>query len=168
MTAEKYHIAQINIGRMLAPLESPVMTDFVAQLDEINALADASPGFIWRFQTEEGNATYLRPYDDDLIIVNFSVWESVEQLKDYVYRGAHNQVMKRRREWFEKFDGMFLALWWVKDGHIPTIFEAKQRLDHLHKNGASEFAFTFKQIFKPTGREFETLNPITLNPCPTL
>ena len=145
----KFHLAQINIGRLLAPLSDPLIADFVAQLDEINALAERSPGFVWRLQTPEGNATDLRPYEDDRIIVNLSVWESIEQLKDYVYRSAHTEVMKRRREWFEKFDGTFLALWWVDVGHLPTVEEAKQRLDHLYKHGESEFAFSFKKTFPP-------------------
>lgn len=145
----KFHIAQINLGRLLAPLDDPIIADFVARLDEINALAERSPGFVWRLQTEEGNATDLRPYDDERILVNMSVWESIEQLKDYVYCSAHTEVMKRRREWFEKFDGVFLALWWVEAGHIPTVEEAKQRLDHLYQRGESEFAFSFKINFPP-------------------
>ncbi|MGE0886980.1 MAG: DUF3291 domain-containing protein [Blastocatellales bacterium] len=145
----KFHLAQINIGRLLAPLDDPLIADFVALLDEINALAERSPGFVWRLQTGEGNATDLRPFDDDRIIVNMSVWESVEQLKNYVYHSAHTNVLKRRQEWFEKFDGAFLALWWVKAGHLPAVEEAKQRLDHLYKHGESEFAFSFKKTFPP-------------------
>src|SRR5437764_12558909 len=99
------HIAQVNIARMHAPLDDPVMAGFVARLAEINALADRSPGFVWRLQTEEGDATYLRPYDDDRILLNLSVWESVEQLKRYVYRRPHGAVMRRRRQWFEQFKG---------------------------------------------------------------
>lgn len=145
----KHHIAQVNIARMLAPLDDPQMADFIARLNEVNALADASPGFVWRLQAEEGNATYLRPYEDDRILFNMSVWESIEQLKEYVYRSAHAEVMKRRREWFEKFDGAYMAVWWIEAGYIPTIEDAKQRLDHLYKHGESEFAFSFKKTFPP-------------------
>ena len=113
MTASKYHLAQVNIGRMLAPIDDPVMAEFVAALDRINALADATPGFVWRFQTEEGDATALRPYDDEMIIVNFSVWETIEALQKYVYHSAHAEVMKQRRQWFEKFEGIYMVLWWV-------------------------------------------------------
>ncbi len=144
-----YNIAQVNIARMRAPLEDAMMAGFVSLLDEINALADRSPGFVWRLQTESGNATYLRPYEDERILFNLSVWQSLEQLKDYVYRSAHGAVLRQRHEWFEKFDGMYMALWWIKAGHIPTVDEAKQRLEYLRKHGASAQAFTFKQSFPP-------------------
>lgn len=150
----KFHLAQVNIARMVAPLESETMAGFVVRLDEINSLADKSEGFIWRFQTEDGNATYLRPFDDDLILFNLSVWESIEALKDYVYRSLHGEVLKQRREWFEKFDGYFMALWWIKAGEIPTVEEAKERLAHLQKHSETPFAFTFKKIFPPNQTDF--------------
>ncbi len=131
------------------------MADFVARLDEINALADRSPGFVWRLQTDVGNATYLRPYDDDRILFNLSVWQSVEQLKEYVYKSAHAAVMRNRHEWFEKFDGMYMALWWIRAGHIPSVGEARQRLDHLRVNGESVHAFTFRRPFPPTEKAVE-------------
>jgi heme-degrading monooxygenase HmoA len=140
------HIAQVNIARMRAPLDSDVMAGFVARLDEINALADGAPGFVWRLQTGEGNATYLRPYDDDRILFNLSVWESIEALKAYVYKTAHAELLRQRRDWFEQFDGAFAALWRVPAGHIPTIDEAKERLAHLHAHGPSDFAFTFRSL----------------------
>jgi uncharacterized protein DUF3291 len=148
-----FHLAQVNIARMLAPLEDPLMAGFVARLDEINALADRSPGFVWRLQTEAGNATYIKPYEDDRILFNLSVWESVERLKEYVYHSAHSGVMRGRSQWFEKFDGPYMALWWVKAGHIPTVEEAKERLDHLREHGDSEFAFSFKRIYAPQAYE---------------
>lgn len=141
------HLAQINIARARAPLDDPLLAEFVAALDEINALADGSPGFVWRLQTADGDATALRPYDDGRIIVNLSVWESFESLKAFVYRGAHADVMRRRGEWFEKFDGFYLALWWIDAGHIPTVEEAKERLEELNREGASERAFPFQQAF---------------------
>ena len=141
-----HHIAQVNIARMKAPLDSPVMTGFVSRLEEINALADGAAGFVWRLQTPEGNATYLRPYDDERIIFNLSVWESVETLKQYVYRTAHAELLRDRRSWFEQFDGAMLAMWWVPAGHIPDIDEAKERLAHLEQHGPSPFAFTFRTI----------------------
>ncbi|MBK9926989.1 MAG: DUF3291 domain-containing protein [Anaerolineales bacterium] len=143
----KYHIAQINIGRILAPIDDPLMAEFVAQLPAINALADASPGFVWRLQTEAGDATNVKVYDDDRIIVNLSVWESIESLREYAYRSQHTGVMKYRTKWFEKFDGPYMALWWVPAGHIPTLEEGKERLDHLRKNGNSPHAFLFKNVF---------------------
>lgn len=167
MTSPLYHLAQVNIARMRAPLDDPLMADFVARLDEINALADRSPGFIWRLQSEGGEApaTYLRPYDDDRILFNLSVWESIEQLKGYVYTTAHGEVMRKRREWFDKFEGMYQALWWVKAGHIPAVAEAKQRLEYLEAHGESAHAFTFKRSFPPTESELEEFIVPPLNPC---
>lgn len=147
------HIAQANIGRMKAALEDPVMTGFVVRLDEINALAELSPGFVWRLQTAEGNATYLRPYDDDRILFNMSVWESVEQLKRYVYYTAHVELLRQRQAWFEKFSGAHTALWWIPKGHVPGIDEAKKRLAHLEVQGPTAFAFTFKNPF-PADEQF--------------
>jgi hypothetical protein len=139
-----HHIAQVNIARARAPLDSDAMQSFVARLDEINALADAAPGFVWRLKSEQGPSSYLRPYDDDRILFNLSVWSSIEALKDYVYRTAHAEVLRQRRDWFEPFDGVFLAMWWVPAGHIPSIDEAKERLANLEAQGPSAFAFTFR------------------------
>ena len=144
-----HHLAQVNIARMRAPRDSPVMADFVAQLDAINALAEASPGFVWRLQGEGNDATSLHPFDDDFIIVNMSVWESLEDLRAYVYKSAHTAAMRRRREWFEQFEGAFMALWWVEAGHIPTVDEAKERLQQLEAHGPTADVFTFKQSFAP-------------------
>ena len=143
----QFHLAQINIGRMKAPLDDPIMAGFMTRLDDLNALADSSPGFVWRLQTDEGNATYLRPYDDERIIVNMSVWESLTQLKAYVYHTAHAELMRQRQNWFEKFAGSYMALWWVPVGHIPGMDEAKKRLAHLEKHGPTPFAFTFAKPF---------------------
>jgi len=144
-----YHLAQLNIGRILAPLDSPQLAGFMARLDEINALAEAAPGFVWRFQTEDGNATALRPYEDDRILVNFSVWTSAESLHAFVYRTVHVEVMRQRRQWFEQMDQTFLVLWWVPVGHRPTVQEAVERLDHLRRQGPTSYAFTFQQRFAP-------------------
>ncbi|HEY1242351.1 MAG TPA: DUF3291 domain-containing protein, partial [Bryobacteraceae bacterium] len=134
---------------MRAPLDDELMAGFVARLEEINALADGSPGFIWRLQTSGGDATYLRPYDDDRILFNMSVWETVDALRNYVYRTAHRELLRQRHEWFEKFAGVFVALWWVPAGHVPGVDEAKKRLAYLEAHGPTEFAFTFKTIFEP-------------------
>lgn len=146
-TASGHHLAQVNIARMLAPLDSPVMAGFVARLDEINALADRDPGFVWRFQSETGNATYLRPYDDDRILFNLSVWSSPDALKTFVYRGDHARVMAQRAQWFEHLTEAMLALWWIPTGHQPTVEEAKARLEHLRAHGPTAHAFTFRQSF---------------------
>ena len=146
-SASPWHLAQVNIARMLAPLDSPVMAGFVAKLDEFNALADRSPGFVWRFQSESGNATYLRPYDDDRIIFNLSVWQTPDHLKAYVYRTGHADMIRQRQQWFEHRDEAILALWWIPAGHLPAVDEAKNRLAHLRQHGATAHAFSFRQIF---------------------
>ena len=143
-----HHLAQVNIARMKAPLDDPLMAGFVARLDEINALADRSPGFVWRLQTPEGDATALRPYDDDRILFNMSVWESVEALHDYVYRTAHAELFRQRQSWFDKFDGAYATLWWIAAGHVPSVEEAKERLAHLEKHGPTPLAFGFKSVFR--------------------
>lgn len=149
-----YHIAQINIARMLAPIDDPSMADFVAQLAPVNALADQSPGFVWRLQSESGDATSIQIYDDDMIIINLTVWESVEALREYVYRSAHHAVLRDRKRWFEKFDGPYYALWWVTAGHLPSPEEGKERLDYLRQHGDSAYAFSFRTVFqKPSEGE---------------
>jgi hypothetical protein len=144
----KFELAQLNIAVMKAPLESPQMADFVANLDRINALAEAAPGFVWRLQTEEGDATALRPLGDN-VLVNMSVWRDAAALNRYVYRSAHVEVMRRRKEWFERMGDASLVLWWVPQGHRPTLDEAKQRLDLLRAQGPSPRAFTFRAAFPP-------------------
>jgi hypothetical protein len=161
----QFHLAQVNIARMKAPLESPLLTDFVSRLAEINALADHSEGFVWRLQTPEGDATYLRPYDDDLILVNLSVWETADALKRYVYRTAHAELLRDRRKWFEQFAGVYVALWWVPAGHMPGVDEAKRRLAHLEEHGPSQFAFTFKTIHPPDEEYIATIDWSMFAPC---
>jgi hypothetical protein len=145
------HIAQVNIGRTHAPIDDPSMAGFVARLDEINALAEISPGFVWRLKTDYGNATSLQPYDDDRILINLSVWESPEHLTQFVYRSAHAKVMRQRKSWFERFNGIYMALWWVAPGYPPTIAEAKERLAYLQLHGETEFAFSFTRQFPAPG-----------------
>ncbi len=142
-----YHVAQLNVGRLLAPLDAPEIAEFVAALDAVNALADAAPGFVWRLQDDEGNATSFRPFDDDTLLVNLSVWESIDALADFTYRTMHRDVLRRRGEWFTKLAGAHLVLWWVPAGHIPSLQEAKERLDLLRDRGPTPDAFTFRTRF---------------------
>ncbi|HMK31564.1 MAG TPA: DUF3291 domain-containing protein [Terriglobales bacterium] len=144
-----YHLAQINIGRIVAPLDDPVMADFVANLEPINALAEASPGFVWRFQTAEGDATAVRPYQDDRILINFSVWADLASLRDFVFKSQHAEVMRRRREWFERLTDLYAALWWVPAGHQPSVAEAIGKLAYLKEHGPSPEAFTFRDLYPP-------------------
>jgi hypothetical protein len=165
----KYHLAQVNIGRIKTPLDHPTMSGFMKRLDELNALADRSPGFVWRLQTGEGNATYFRPYDhDDRILLNMSVWESIESLKNYVYRTSHADLLRQRHEWFEKFAGTYAALCWVPHGHRPSLDEAKQRIAYLDQHGPTEFAFTFKTTFPPNEEFQKGINWSAFRPCPAL
>ena len=144
----RYHLAQVNVGRMRAPIDDPIMEGFRSQLDSINALADRAPGFVWRLQTADGNATAIRPYAHDVLMaINMSVWESLEALQQYVYRSAHVGPLRDRKRWFEPLDGPILALWWVPTGHLPTVDEATERLAHLAQHGPSPAAFTFRSPF---------------------
>ena len=147
--AGKHHLAQVNIARMRAPLDDPLMADFVANLDRINAVADDAPGFVWRLQTDEGDATALRVFDDAYLIINMSVWVSIEALFEYAYASDHVEVFRRRGEWFSKLDTPHMALWWVPAGHTPTVEEAKVRLEYLLTEGPTPEAFTFKKRFTP-------------------
>ncbi|MGV9661640.1 DUF3291 domain-containing protein [Nocardia niigatensis] len=144
------HLAQLNIGRMVAPEGDPRVAEFFTALDEINAVADSSPGFVWRMvDGESNNATSLRPYDDPHMLVNMSVWESRNALFDYVYRSGHLEFVRRRREWFVPLREVFTVLWWVPAGTLPTLADAMARLDHLRENGPTPYAFTFRQGFEP-------------------
>jgi hypothetical protein len=153
----RWHLAQLNIGRVRAPMTDPLMAGFVAELEPVNALADSAPGFVWRLQTEAGDATAIRPYNDDTILINMSVWETVEALKEFVYRTHHADVMRQREKWFERFDTYFIVLWWIPAGTVPTVLEAKLRLDHLRQHGESPHAFSFKKAFPPPGESSEAV-----------
>ena len=141
------------------------MAGFVQRLEEINVLADASPGFVWRLQTDEGNATYLRPFEDERLLLNMSVRESVEALRQYVYHSTHRELLRKRHAWFERFESAYTALWWVPAGHIPGIVEAKRRIAHLDAHGPMQFAFTFQTVF-PIDEEYQQgIDWSSFQPC---
>lgn len=142
----QYDLAQLNVAYLLEPLESPALKDFVDNLDRINALSEASPGFVWRLQTDDGDATAIRPFGEDCI-VNLSVWQDVESLHNYVFRSAHIEIMRRRKEWFSRVKDATVVLWWVPRGHLPSVEEAKARLEQLRDHGPTPDAFTFKRSF---------------------
>jgi hypothetical protein len=151
-----YHLAQVNIGRLVAPLDSRELAGFVAGLEPVNALADAAPGFVWRLQTEDGNATSVRAFEWDEagsagVLVNMSVWESVEALAAFVYGGPHLAVLRRRREWFERMRESHSALWWVPAGVRPATADAEDRIRRLRTDGPTPAAFTLQQHFPPPG-----------------
>ncbi|HWF47228.1 MAG TPA: DUF3291 domain-containing protein [Bryobacteraceae bacterium] len=147
-----WHLAQINIGRLVAPLDDPRIAEFVALLDPVNALADRSPGFVWRLQSDNGNATEFAYNDDPFMILNMSVWESVDALRQYIYAGRHIDVLRQRQKWFEKADRATYCLWWIPAGHRPTVGEGRARLEHYQEHGATPFSFWFSQLF-PTPAE---------------
>ena len=148
-------LAQINVATAKEPLDSPLLAEFVGALDEVNALADAAAGFVWRLQTDDGDATSIRIDPDPRVIVNMSVWESVDALWDFVYSSDHLAVMRRRREWFTSRVSAHMALWWVPDGHLPSVAEGMGRLAVLEREGPTPRAFTFKQAFTETGERSE-------------
>jgi hypothetical protein len=149
MANARWHLAQLNVGRIVAPTDSPVLADFMAQLDEINALAERSPGFVWPLQGDNGNATEILTTPDPYFLINMSVWRSIETLFDFVYRSAHTHIMARRREWFEKPVEAYQVLWWVPAGHRPSTVEALERFAHLRAHGPSAHAFTFRRQHYP-------------------
>jgi len=141
------YLAQVNIAKMIAPIDSPVMAAFVANLDKINAVAENSEGFIWRLKDDSNNATAIKIFDDDFLIVNMSVWENPQSLFQFVYQSSHMEVFKRRKEWFERMPEMHMAQWYIPGGHLPAIAEAIERLLHLRTHGETPFAFSFKKRF---------------------
>jgi hypothetical protein len=161
-----HELAQLNIGIIKGPMDSPVMADFAANLERINAVAEAAPGFVWRLQTEEGDATAIRPFENENTLVNMSVWKDLDSLRRYVYHSAHVDVMRRRREWFEEMNEAFLVLWWVPRGHRPSITEAIARLDLLRAKGPSSESFTFRRSFPPPGAAQDESPVVLGDSCP--
>ncbi len=148
-----WHLAQVNVARLVAPLDDPQIADFVNGLEVINALAESSSGFVWRLQTDEGDATALRISPDERVIVNVSVWESIEALAEFAYRSGHIDFLRRRREWFERYASAHLAMWWVPEGHVPDLTEAVERLECIDSHGPTPRAFTFREPFAPPGSD---------------
>lgn len=143
-----FELAQLNIAHLVAPIDSPELVEFVANIDRINQCADASPGFVWRLQTDEGDATAIDAFGDEYI-VNMSIWQDMESLFEFVYQSSHIEIMRRRKEWFQRMEFAYSVLWWVKSGHRPDLDEAKHRLHMLQELGPSPEAFTFRQNFPP-------------------
>jgi len=149
----KYQLAQVNIGRFNLPQEDPANADFMNALDPVNAIAESQPGFIWRFTGSGNDAIDVRPFDDPQMAINMSVWSDIQSLVNFVYRNEdHKKIMRRRKEWFEKMD-FYMVLWWIEEGRLPTVDEAKMRLELLKQNGPTYSAFTFKKPFAaPSGQ----------------
>lgn len=145
------HLAQLNVGRLRAPIDDPAIDDFRNNLEPINALAEVSHGFVWRLQDDTGNATDIHLFEDELEIINLTVWESIEELADFTYRTAHAEFLRRRREFFEAPTEVYLCLWWIPEGTVPAPQEALERLAHLRAHGPTPTAFTFRHRFGPDG-----------------
>ena len=150
----QYELAQLNVAELVAPLDSVELTDFVANLEGINALADSASGFVWRLQTDDGDATGITDFGAEFI-VNMSVWTDIESLHRFVYQSGHIDVMKRRKEWFGRMENPYSVLWWIPDGHRPSTIEARSKLDLLRAQGSTKDAFTFKKAFYPPTKESE-------------
>ncbi len=144
----EHHLAQLNIARMKYPLDTPGMAGFVERLEDINALADSAPGFVWRLQTEDGDATAIDYFGTDML-VNMSVWHDLESLRQFAFRTAHRELLARRHDWFDVMDEAYSVLWWIPAGSIPTLDEAGARLDALRRDGPTPRAFTFARAFDP-------------------
>lgn len=161
-----YELAQLNIGIIRGPMDSPVMADFAANLARINALAERSHGFLWRLQTEAGDATSIRAFEDPNLLLNMSVWQDLESLRRYVYASAHVEIMRRRREWFEPMRDAYLVLWWISKNHRPTVAEARAKLDTLRAKGPTAEAFTFRHAYPPPDSA-QTQSPLQFgDECP--
>jgi hypothetical protein len=145
------HLAQLNVGRLRAPMSDPMIDDFRLNLQRVNQLAEVSPGYVWRLQDESGDAAGIKPFGDELEIVNLTVWESIDALADFTYRSGHVELLRRRREFFEPPTQPILCLWWIPEGSTPTVEEAIARLEHLRAHGPTPTAFTFRQRFEPGG-----------------
>ena len=146
-----WHVAQMNVGTVLYPTDDPRIAEFMGLLDQVNAMADASPGFVWRLQSAQGNATDILVSEDPYFLVNLSVWQDVESLFDFVYRSSHRLVMAKRRHWFARPTGAYQVLWWIPTGSIPTPAAGLDRLRWLEQNGPSSHAFTFREKYPPPG-----------------
>ncbi|MET9830524.1 DUF3291 domain-containing protein [Streptomyces sp. NPDC006385] len=148
-----YELAQVNIARLKAPLDSPQLKDFVDNLEPVNADADAADGFVWRLKDDSGDATAVPVFGDSWLIINLTMWRDTNALTAYMYQGRHREMLARRREWFERVQEAMTALWWVPAGHRPTVAEAESRLLHLRTNGPTPYAFTLRTSFPPQGAE---------------
>ncbi|MCX5331367.1 MULTISPECIES: DUF3291 domain-containing protein [unclassified Streptomyces] len=152
-SAVAYELAQVNISRLKFPLDSPELKDFVDALDPVNASAEAADGYVWRLQSEGGDATDIKVFGDDWLIINLTMWRDTNALTAFMYQGQHREMLARRREWFEKVAEAMTALWWVPAGHRPTVTEAESRLLHLRANGPTPYAFTLRTSFPAQGAE---------------
>ena len=157
MSSQPWHLAVVNIAKPSHDLDSPEIAEFMDNLERINELGDNSPGAIWRYQDDSGAATDTRVFDDPTILINYTIWDSVESVKDYVYSGEHLDFFKRRSLWFAPLTDMpALVMWWVPAGSVPELAEARTKIEHLRDNGPTADAFTFAKRFDPPTTKLQT------------
>jgi hypothetical protein len=159
------HLAQLNVGRLKAAIDDPMIDDFRMNLVRINSLAETSPGYVWRLQDDSGDATSIKPFGDELEIINLTVWKSTEALADFTYRSGHLDLLRRRREFFEPPHQPILCLWWIPAGTIPTVDDAIGRLDYLRAHGPSPRAFTFRHRYEPGSDDTQVGSPFDVCPA---
>jgi hypothetical protein len=160
------HLAQLNVARLRVPIDDPIIDDFRMNLARIDLLAEKSPGYVWRLQDDSGDATGINPFDDELEIINLTVWESIDALADFTYRSGHVEFLRRRRQFFEVPTQPVLCLWWIPEKTVPTVGDAVDRLAHLRAHGPTPSAFTFRQRFGPDGDDEVQLGE-ERDACPT-
>ena len=149
----RWRIAQVNVGKLVAPLDDPRIDDFRNALERINLLGEAQPGFVWRAKGAGFDATDCRVFDDPDILINATVWESIEHLAAFAYRTDHREFVRRRHDWFAPATEAFQAIWWVPVGHIPTLDECVERLTHIRAYGPTAYAFDFRTRFDAPAEE---------------
>ena len=160
MGINNFHIAEFNISRLKAPLDSPILKEFVDFLEPVNKFAEQSPGYIWRLAASDGQASsYLPPtYEDEMIVTNLTVWKDIDSLKNFVYQTVHTYFLRSRKKWFDQVAEYQVVLWWDKEGYIPTVEEAKEKLTYLQEHGPTSQAFTFQVLFDSDGKPLKNSN----------
>lgn len=157
MASNEFYIAELNISRLKAPLDSPQMKEFVDFLEPVNKFAEQSSGFVWRLAASDGTpSSYLPPaYEDEMIVTNLSVWKDIDSLKSFAYNSVHTYFLKNRKKWFDQMSSRQVVLWWLDPHHIPTLDEAKQKLQYLDEHGSTALAFTFQALFDANGNPWQ-------------
>lgn len=143
MIPSPYHLAQLNIAGLKCPIDSPQLEESVSNIERINQMAETHPGFVWRMTDDSSEL-----FDPLTYVVNLYVWESIEALKEFTYKTGHANIIRKRKKWFENLKSNYIVMWWIPEKHIPTVGEAKERLELLDQKGPTKEAFTFRELFE--------------------